>query len=197
MSVVNVVEGKIKTQTTDKIVPYANSRDVNVSNPSILFDSGNNGWVVGMNVQWTGTSWANDAVGGEEGFGVYLYNVTGVPSQLAVQSTYAALYDEDLNNVHYSFSRFPGSPSCGYGYRAQDQLVIGWPNYKYVGANIYASARYNNAFGLCSGVAQAFYDHTFANCGISSASITPSGPNVTFSSTSGHFSVASDNDVIF
>lgn len=66
------------------IQPYSSSSSAVVSTPSIMFDSGNNGWVVGMNVTWTGRPDSNE--GGEEAYGVYFYNTSGPLSSLAVQS---------------------------------------------------------------------------------------------------------------
>lgn len=183
---------------SETISPLSSSSSATVSAPSVMFDSGNNGWVVGANVNWAG-GW-DMMEGGEEAYGVHFYNLSGPTSSLAVQSTYSAMYDQNYGNVNYSYSRISGSPSYGFGYKAQDRILY-YDSIYYVGSKIYYSARYNNAFGLCHGLAQGFYHHTWSSCGISSVSLSYSpknlGVNITFTSSNNHFGIASLTDTIF
>lgn len=155
----------------DSVQSRSGSGDVTMRAPQIVYDSILRNWVVTCGGQWSNAQWYDDMLtgngGGPDAFGVGYTNTVGTYSSSVVKCS-AAIYDMEGNRVTTQ-NRSDGDGSKGFGFRLQDYPIrdLFGISYDYMGWKWFGSCYYDQNFGSYSGVATAYYVHTWDNAVIS------------------------------
>ncbi|WP_167957727.1 hypothetical protein [Anaerosporobacter faecicola] len=176
------VMNPIETDNNKSIKSFASSdsSDVSLSTPTVYYNAYNNTWTVTCGGYWKTTNWQKDFlttgnVGGQDGFGVGFTNTSG-SYKSAVVSCSAFITDDKGTYVSTS-NRSDGDGSKGFGFRLQDYVrTTGLYNY-YIGYKWSGLCNYDTWFGNYSGIATAYYIHTYKSASISSVSFGVDGKN--------------------
>ncbi len=183
-----------ETESDFAIEPLSDSGDVTLVKPTVVYEATDKTWTVTCGGNWLNTSWET-SVGGAEGFGVGYTNTSGTYNSAVVRSS-AYITDQDRRNTNRTTNRSDGDGSKGFGFRLQDSRI----GSTYVGYIWYGACTYDYRFGSYSGIATAYYIHTYNSASITSVSFGVDGKtgglNVELSNTKESF-VAYSNDTRF
>lgn len=169
---------------TNEIQPYSESGDVVLNKPSIFYSASANTWTVSCSGNWKNDNWDEQSssgnIGGADAFGVAYTRASNYNTYVKGSSAY--IKDKYSNYMKTTSSRSDGDGSKGFGFRMQDYKE---GDYTYVGYRWYGSCTYDSNFANFSGIATAYYAHTYSNTNISSISFTAgsSGVGVTIGFT--------------
>ncbi len=180
----------------DEIVTFSDASDIYLSTPTIYYNAYNMTWTVTCGGNWTNNRWSYDnpflgSVGGQDGFGVGFTQVSGNNTG-AVVSASAYLYD-GISTYSSTSYRSDGDGSKGFGFRLQDYTRLEQSTMltRYVGHTFSGLCNYDRYFGSMSGIATAYYIHTWSSATISSVSFgiegKTAGINATISGSSNSF----------
>ena len=179
------------------------SGDVKLSTPVIFYESWEKTWTVTCGGNWTSTNWNQllpGNVGGSDAFGVG-YTNTKPQYHSSVVRSYAYISDGGDKLVSTN-NRSDGDGSKGFGFKLQDYIYLAnaATTNKYVGYKWYGSSTYDANFSSYSGVATAYYIHTYKSASVTSVSFGVNGKtagiNATIAGVSNSFTAFS-NDKTF
>lgn len=176
------------------IVPFSGSGDVSVDQPLVYYETWENTWTISFAGTWNNDNWREQIllgnVGGEDGYGVGFTN-TGTYKSSVIRS-FCYIADQNGGNTVSTVNRSDGDGSKGFGFRLQDYTKreqngsVSYSGYKWFGYTTY-----DNWFGNYSGVATAYYIHTWNSTSITGVTFgydgKSAGINVTFSTDSNRF----------
>ena len=187
-----------ETESDFAIAPLSDSGDVTLVKPTVVYEATDKTWTVTCGGNWLNTSWSTvlaGNVGGLDGFGVGYTNISGTYNSAVVRSS-AYITDQDRSNTNRTTNRSDGDGSKGFGFRLQDRRV----GSTYVGYIWYGACTYDYRFGSYSGIATAYYIHTYDSASIESVSFEVNkktgGLTVNVSNSNESF-VAYSNDTRF
>ena len=176
--------------------PRSDSSGVTLNAPNVFYSSSANTWTVSHSGSWKNNSWleqtASGNVGGPDAFGVAYTNTSNYATYVVGASAY--ITDRNSDTYKTTSNRSDGDGSRGFGFRLQDYYA---GSYTYIGYRWYGSCTYNSNFANFSGVATAYYMHTWSSTSINSISFTGGtsgvGITATFSGDNRYFSAYSSD----
>lgn len=125
--------------------------------------------------QWKNDNWrpylpgTTGNLGNVDAFGVGYTNIKTSYNSYVMRSC-GYLTDQNGNNMISTDNRSDGDGSMGFGFRLQDKVVylpvLG--DYVYRGYQWYGSCTYDGRFSTYSGIATAYYTHTYSTATINS-----------------------------
>jgi hypothetical protein len=175
-----------------KLVP-ASTGVVDMSAPSIWYDSSTNEWDVVAGGSYNFYSWMDDAafsltsgwnnMGGVDTVGFSLNSTYGSYNGVSCIGGYAYITDHNGRSSNVT-SPLTNDYSKGIYFLFQDQVYYdSFLNpIKYYGEGFSALGRYTSKFSNYHGNCDGFYGHTWAKTGVSSVSLTNSGFSINFNS---------------
>lgn len=147
--------------------PTSGSGDVEMQAPIIYYEAWEDSWTVTCGGQWKNDNWrpylpgTTGNLGDVDAFGVG-YTNTQTPYRSYVIRASASLMDQNNENRVTTTNRSDGDGSKGFGFRLQDKVLCPLFNdVLYVGYKWYGSCTYDAKFSTYSGVATAYYTHTY------------------------------------
>ena len=156
---------------TEAVQPRSGSGDVTLQAPMVVYDSILKQWVVTCGGHWNNYNWADEifiSYGGPEAFGVGYTHTTGTYTSSVVRAS-AYITDQTSEYTVSTQNRSDGDGSKGFGFRLQDyRYNTEWNDLMYVGYEWYGSCTYDLDFAYYSGIATAYYIHTWNTTTISS-----------------------------
>lgn len=162
----------------DEIETRSGSGDVALTAPTIFYEAWEKTWTVTCGGNWKNENWVEQILigntGGEDAFGVG-YTNTSNSYKSSVVRTSAYITDEYGDKMVSTSNRSDGDGSKGFGFRLQDYMYNKNTDSRYVGYKWYGSCTYDSNFGTYSGVATAYYIHTYDKANISSISFGLNG----------------------
>lgn len=174
--VMSLEDSNIDTNTT-KMMASSGTNDVTISTPTIYYNAYNKTWTVTCGGQWNTTAWNKllpGDVGGQDGFGVGYTNTSSSYNSSVIS---CSAYITDRNRYVSTSYRSDGDGSKGFGFRLQDYIYtsdFGYTNH-YVGAIWCGLCNYDSYFSTYSGVATAYYIHTYSSASLSGVQFGVSG----------------------
>ena len=152
-------------------IPRIGTGDVTLNTPLVVYDSLLKSWIVTCGGVWNnnnfdvGYKFGN--IGGEDAFGVGYTNIASQYKSSVVKAS--GMITDDSGDISLSKSnRSDGDGSKGFGFRLQDYTVSVLMSRKYVGYKWYGSCTYDINFASYSGIATAYYVHTWNSAEITS-----------------------------
>lgn len=157
-----------KDESPISIAASSGTNDVSISSPTIYYNAYNKTWTVTCGGYWKTTAWNKflpGDVGGKDGFGVGFTNTSSYKSSVISASGYIT----DGNKYVSTSYRSDGDGSKGFGFRLQDYIYSTNMGclYHYVGETWSGLCNYDSWFGSYSGVATAYYIHTYSSASLS------------------------------
>lgn len=148
---------------------YSDSSDVTIKAPNIFYSASANTWTVSCQGNWKNSNWNTGGtgnIGGYDGFGVAYTKASGYNTSVVGSSAYIA--DQNGNNMKKTSYRSDGNGAQGFGFQLQDYVS----GTKYIGYRWYGSCTYGSNFANFSGIATAYYVHTYETAYIKSVTFT-------------------------
>ncbi|MBS6447618.1 MAG: hypothetical protein KH382_08545 [Clostridiales bacterium] len=163
--------------------PTSGSGDVEMQAPIIYYEAWEDSWTVTCGGQWKNDNWrpylpgTTGNLGDVDAFGVGYTNIKSSYNSYVIRSC-GYLTDQNGNNMVSTNNRSDGDGSIGFGFRLQDKVshlpsLLG--EYLYVGYKWYGSCTYDAKFSTYSGVATAYYTHTYSTATINSVKFGVNG----------------------
>ncbi len=179
------------------------SGDVSLAAPTIFYEAIDHTWTVTCGGNWLNNNWHeqyfNGDVGGMDAFGVGFTNTSNNFTSYVV-SAYAQMTDSSNREIKSTSNRDYGDSASGFGFQIQDEIYNFKAYREYIGYRWYGSCTYNYNFASYSGIATAYYIHTYSSTHIQSISFGQEGKtagiSVTLSSYDNYFQAYS-NDTPF
>lgn len=147
------------------------SGDVTIAVPTIYYEAWSTYWSITCGGSWNNTNYGDSIgnVGGPDGFGVG-YTNTNNDYRSYVVSASAYLTDQNYEYYESTSNRSDGEGDKGFGFRLQDKWHM-----SYVGHIWSGICTYDKNFSYYSGVATAYYIHTYGSASLTEVSFGVSG----------------------
>lgn len=194
-----------QTKNLSRTTP--DSSNVELNTPGVFYDSITREWVVTCGGEWVDNSWRHlieflpHDVGGADAFGVGFTNTGGTYNATVQRASASLRVVDDTSRVKNTQHRSDGDGEHGFGFQLQDYTYYDADQeLHYLGSKWSGTCYYSQSFTNFSGVATAYYIHTFDSAEIEDISFgvtgKEAGVDVTISSTSKSF-VAYSSDKLF
>lgn len=183
----------------------SSQNDVKINNVTVLYDSYAKTWSLVGGGYWLNDNWKNEIsgngnLGGRDGIGIAITNLSGSSSHgLAPKQSYAYVHDgngNDMTVTNRTFANYEQGVFFEYQDSVSDNYF--WSTPKYMGHGFSAAMIYDgDLFEAYNGRATTYYAHTWETSSITSIGASTTGFSIGFSDYSHSFYAYSNSAVSF